>query len=70
MSCITLRGHWHDDIVLNVHSPTENKSNHTNDSFYEELKCLFGQFPEYHIKILLENFSAKLGKYFQTNNWD
>jgi len=43
MSYITLRGHWC-DIVLNVHTTTEDKSNDIKDSFYEELECVFDQF--------------------------
>jgi hypothetical protein len=32
------------------------------DSFYEELECVFDKFPKYHIKILLGNFNAKVGR--------
>jgi hypothetical protein len=34
------------------------------DSFYEEQKRVqvFGKFPKYHIKIMLEDFNAKVGK--------
>jgi hypothetical protein len=31
------------------------------DSFYEELECVFGKFPKYHMKILLGDFTAKVG---------
>jgi hypothetical protein len=37
MSYITPKGHWCDIIVLNVHTPTEDKDDDINDSFYEEL---------------------------------
>jgi hypothetical protein len=32
------------------------------DSFYEELGCVFDQFPRYGMKILLGDFNAKLGR--------
>jgi hypothetical protein len=32
------------------------------DSFYEELECLFHIFPKYHIKILLGDFHAEVGR--------
>jgi hypothetical protein len=35
MSYLILRGRWCDDIVLNVHAPTEDKCDDTRDSFYE-----------------------------------
>jgi hypothetical protein len=44
---------WH-IIVLNIHAPTEDKTDDVKDSFYEELERLFDKFPEYHMKILLE----------------
>jgi hypothetical protein len=36
--------------VLNVHAPTENKSDDMKDRFYRELECVF---PKYQIKIML-----------------
>jgi hypothetical protein len=62
MSYITLRGRWCDIIVLNVHVPTEDKCDDTKDSFYEELEGVFDQFPKYHMKILLGDFIAKVGR--------
>ena len=41
VSYIVLRGHWCNIIVLNVHAPTEEKSNESKDSFYEELEQVF-----------------------------
>jgi hypothetical protein len=32
------------------------------DSFYEELELVFDEFPKYHMKILLGNFNAKVGR--------
>jgi len=32
------------------------------DSFYEELQCVFNQFLKYHMKILLGDFNAKVGR--------
>jgi hypothetical protein len=38
---ITLKGHWCDIIVLNVHAPTEDKNDVTKDYFYKELEEVF-----------------------------
>jgi len=35
MSYIVLRGHWCNIIALNVHAPSEEKSDDSKDSFYE-----------------------------------
>jgi hypothetical protein len=42
-----------------VHAPGEDKGKDVKDSFYEELGCLFDQFPWYDMKILLGDFNAK-----------
>jgi hypothetical protein len=41
MSYIVLNVHWFDIIVLNVHSPTEDKDDVIKDSFYGELEEVF-----------------------------
>ena len=59
---IVLRGRWCNIIVLNVHATSEEKSDDSKDSFYEELEQVFGHFPKYHMKILLGDFNAKVGR--------
>jgi hypothetical protein len=51
------RGRWCDNIVLNVHTPTEDKICDMKDSFYEELERIF-----YNRKIVLGVFNAKGGR--------
>jgi hypothetical protein len=48
---MVLRGHWCHIIVLNIHTPTEDKTVDVKNSFYEQLKGMFDKFPKYH-----ENF--------------
>jgi hypothetical protein len=62
MSYIVLRGRWCNIIVLNAHAPTEDKGDDSKDSFYEELEGVFHHFPNYHMKILLGDFSAIVGR--------
>jgi hypothetical protein len=62
ISYIILRGRRCHIIVLNVHAPTEDKTDDVKDSFYEELERVFDEFPKYHMKILLGDVSAKLGR--------
>jgi hypothetical protein len=38
ISYIVLRGRWCNTIALNVHAPSEEKSDDSKDSFYEELE--------------------------------
>jgi hypothetical protein len=60
MSYIILRGRWFHIIVLNVHAPTEDKTDNVKDSSYEELERIFNKFPKHHMKILLGDFNAKV----------
>jgi exonuclease III len=55
-------GCWCNIIVLNVHAPCENKSDDIKGSFYEELGCVFSQFPRYNMNILLGDFNVKVGR--------
>jgi exonuclease III len=62
MSHTVLRGRWCDIIAVEAHPPTEDKSEHSKDSFYEKLEQVFGHFTKYHTKILSGDFNAKLGR--------
>jgi hypothetical protein len=58
----TLRGRWCDITVLNVHAPTEDRTDDMKESFYEELERVSDKFPKYHIKFLLGDFNAKVAR--------
>jgi hypothetical protein len=62
MSYIILRGQWCHIIVLNVHTSTEDKTDDVKDSFCEELERVFDKFLKYHMKILVGDFSVKVGR--------
>ena len=51
MLFIVLRGCWCNIIALNVHAPSEKKSD-SNDAVYEELEQVFDHLLHYHTKIL------------------
>ena len=61
MSCTVLRSRWFNIIDLNVHASSEEKSDDSYDSFYEELEQVFDHFPKYSMKILLGHFNYKVG---------
>jgi hypothetical protein len=56
---IKLRGYWCHIISLNVHAPTEDKSDDAKDKLKEESEHIFDQFPKWHIKNMLRNFSKQ-----------
>ena len=56
LSYIVLRDRWRNIIDVNVHAPSEEKSDEAKDSFYEELEQVFDQFH----KISYENVTRRL----------
>jgi hypothetical protein len=62
MPYTTPRGHWHDTALLNMHAPTENKSDDTKDNPDEQPELVSDQFPKHDMKTLLQDFSAKVGR--------
>jgi exonuclease III len=57
-----LRGCWCHIIVLNIHAPTEDKTDDVKDRLYDELECVFDKFHKYHMIILLGDFNTKVGR--------
>ena len=55
-----------------MHAPSQEKSDDSKDSFYEELEQVFDHYRMYRMKIPLGDYNARLGGrgYFQTDNWD
>ena len=53
LSYIVLRGRWCNIIVVNVHAPSEEKSDESKVSVYEELEQVFDHFPKYRMEMLL-----------------
>ena len=45
-----------------MHAPSEEKSDDSKDSFYEESEQDFDHFPTYHMKILSGDSNAKAGR--------
>jgi hypothetical protein len=46
MMHIILRGHCFNITVLNVHAPSEEKSDDSKDNFYEKKEQVFYHFPK------------------------
>jgi hypothetical protein len=46
---------------VNVHAPSEEKSDVSNDALYEELEQVFSQPPKYHMTIQLGDLDTKFG---------
>jgi exonuclease III len=45
-----------------LYAPNEDESDNSKDKFYEEIERAFDKFPKYHMKILLGDFNAKVGR--------
>jgi len=63
VSYIVVIGHWCNIIVLNVYAPSEEKSDDSKDSFYEELEQVFIIFlittSNFYYEILMQNWGER-----------
>jgi len=50
---------------LNAHAPSEEKSDDSKGSFYEELEQGLDHFPKYHLKILFDYSSFERVEQFK-----
>jgi hypothetical protein len=68
---IVLEGGWCGIIIWNLQAPSEDKSDNSKDSFYDELEQVFDYIPKYCMQICYE-ILVKLWreKMFQTDNWE
>jgi hypothetical protein len=51
MSYLVLRGPWCHIIFLNVHAPTEEKTDDVKIKFFGELEHVYDTYPKYHMNI-------------------
>lgn len=49
-------------FIINVHAPTENKDETDKDEFYEKVARIYNETPGNTIKIIVEDFTAKVEK--------
>jgi len=61
MSYKVPRGLWCNITVQNVHATSEEKSDVSKDSFYEEIEQVLDHLPKHHMKILLGDLNAEVG---------
>ena len=59
VSYIVLRGRQCNIIILNVHAPSEEKSDDSKGSFYEELEQVYNNFPKQHMEILVGDLELR-----------
>jgi hypothetical protein len=45
-----------------MHAKSEEKIDDSKNRLYKELEQVFDHFPKWHMKILLGNFNAKVGR--------
>ncbi|CAH1105530.1 unnamed protein product [Psylliodes chrysocephalus] len=48
--------------IVNFQAPTEETDEEIKDEFYEELEKVYDEIPKSHLKIIIEDANAKVGK--------
>ena len=62
MSYIALRGCWCSIIVLNLHAPSEGKSDYSKDRFYEELEQVFDHILKWKVEVKVKQSNYRAGQ--------
>lgn len=62
MSVLTIEAQWFDISFVNVHAPTEDKSQDEKEAFYEQLESALNLIPSNRIQIVLGDLNTKVGK--------
>ncbi|VVC33729.1 Endonuclease/exonuclease/phosphatase [Cinara cedri] len=62
ISMLTIEAQWFDISFMNVHAPTEDKSQDEKETFYEQLESSLNSIPSNRIQIVLGDLNAKVGK--------
>ena len=59
---LRLKAKWFSCTLINVHAPTNKKTEEIKEDFYNLLEQTISQIPSSDIQITLEDFNAKVGK--------
>ena len=57
-----LKGKFHNLTLINVHAPTEEKTEEEKDKFYDELQKAYDRAPKHDIVMILGDLNANIGK--------
>ncbi|XP_071652375.1 craniofacial development protein 2-like [Temnothorax longispinosus] len=62
LSVLRIKGRFFNIRLINVHAPTEDKSDVEKDEFYSALEDAYDKCPKNDIKIIVGDFNAKIGR--------
>jgi len=62
LALLKIETKWFDIVFINVHAPTEDKSQQEKEDFYTEIEQLLEGISNSKIKIVLGDMNAKIGK--------
>jgi hypothetical protein len=59
---IVAKGRWFNIAFISCYAPTEDKGNETKNNFYSQLETIYDSISSKVIKVVLEDFNAKVGR--------
>ena len=59
---LRVKGRWFNVTLINIHAPTEEKSDDEKDAFYDILDDVYNRSPRQDIKIVLGDCNAQIGR--------
>ena len=62
MCWLRIKGRIFNYSIINVHAPTEDKSDAEREVFYDELQNLYDACPKHDVKLITGDLNAQIGK--------
>ena len=62
MCWLRIRGKFFNYSIINVHAPTEDKSDIEKDAVYDGLRNLYDACPKHDVKLIIGDLNAQIGK--------
>ena len=62
LAAIRIKAKYFYISLICAHAPTKDKDDTTKDAFYDQLDVLYNRCPRSDIKMLVDDFNAKVGR--------
>ena len=62
LAAIRVKAKYFNISLICAHAPTEDKDDQTKEAFYDQLETLYHKCPKHDVKLVIDDFDAKVGR--------